>query len=336
MISNSKLILTGLIFLSVLSSLMGQSPLFPNSVVSNDIDFILQTDSDSFIELVFIGRENRETPQAPNGGSLFDTNTFVFEAVFSDDEKMEIWCHSSFMTLDAAKEYADKLGPRLGKLPAFQRNMINHVVIHKGDNTAFAEIEGQFFVLYSDNMDDRISTNDLEETVFHESVHASYQFIYEEHPDWISAQAADPTFVTDYAEDNPQLEDLAESALFAYTYLTHPGRLDSAIEEWLELNIPNRLEFFRTLYSTSTKVGEIKQDERLRVIPTSSNSLFTIHGISKRPNSQIFLLDVNGKLLKSIECSNQESVSMDLRDFATGLYFITTEGGSALRLLKIN
>ena len=332
----AKVLTVSLIFLTTMVDLKGQNPLFPNSVVSNDIDFILGTDPDSFVELVFIGREDRETPQAPNGGDLFDTDTFIFDAVFSDGETMEIWCHSSFVTEEAAREYAEKLGPRLGKLPAFQRNMINHVVIHNGDSSAFAEIEGQFFVLYSENIDDRISTNDFEETVFHESVHASYQFMYEDHPDWTSAQAADPTYVTKYAQDNPRLEDIAESALFAYTYLTYPGRLSSDIEDWLEQNIPNRLAFFGAFYSTSTKVENTKQGGSLQISPNPTNTRFTIRGIDKRQDNRIIIFDMNGNLLKSIDCSNMESIDIDLGDFANGLYLISMEGHASVKLLKYN
>ena len=332
----SKILLTSLLFLGLTSCLKSQNPLFPNSVVSNDIDFILGTDPDSFVEVIFIGRDNRETPGAPNDGSLFDTDTFIFEAIFSDGEKMEIWCHSAFITEEAAAEYAEKLGPRLGKLPAFQRNMLNHVVIHNGDSTAFAEIEGQFFVLYSENMDDRISTNDLEETVFHESVHASYQFMYEDHPDWTSAQAADLTFVTDYALNNPQLEDLAESALFAYAYLMYPGRLSVDIEDWLEENIPNRLEFFGAFYSIATNVDDINNIEKLSIHPNPTNSRFTIQGIDKTVSNHIQVYDMYGKLLRSIECSNQESLNIDLSGFDNGLYFISLAGHSTFRLLKFN
>jgi len=191
-----------LIVLLLSFDLGAQMPLFPNSVVSNEIDFISEADPDSFTDLTFVGREDKEMPGAPDGSDLFDVNSFVFEAAFSDDETLEIWCHSSFSTEAAAREYADKLTPRLGKLPAFQRNMMDHVVIHNGDGGAFAEIEGQFFI-------------HLEETVFHESVHASYQFMYEDSPEWTGAQSADSAFVTEYAQENPRLEDIAESALFA-------------------------------------------------------------------------------------------------------------------------
>ena len=43
--------------------------------------------------------------------------------------------------------------------------------------------------------------------------------------DWLAAQETDGRFVTRYAERKPKGEDLAESALFAYTILHHPDRI---------------------------------------------------------------------------------------------------------------
>jgi hypothetical protein len=224
-----------------------KTPLFKNSIVSTEIDFIQATDPDTFLNLGYIRQEAKEMPG--NGSDdLIDQNTYVFRASFKDDTSMEIWAHSSFGSRSAAEEYADKLTPRLGKLPALMRKKINHVIINKGDSTAFAEDAGGFFVLYSDNMDTRISNNDLEETVFHESVHVAFDLTYANSEAWKQAQDKDGVFITEYAESRPNKEDLAETAIFAYTMRTHPGRLDQDIEAWVRTNIPNRLDFLEIVF----------------------------------------------------------------------------------------
>lgn len=227
---------------------MNSSPLFINSIVSTDIDFIQSDDPDAFLSLSFVGRDRKEMPGSLDSEELIDEEAFIFEATFSNNKKLPIWLHSSFGTEEAAQEYAEKATGPLGKLPQFMRDRLDHVVIHKGDHTAFGEHIGHFFVLYSDNMDTRISNNDLEETVFHESVHASLDLDYAEGEEWISAQVQDCQFITHYAKDNFDGEDLAETAIFAYTMITNPGRLDSSTEDWIKLEIPNRLAFFRALF----------------------------------------------------------------------------------------
>lgn len=223
-------------------------PLFQFSITSNDIDFILGTDPDVFESLTYVGKADREMPDK-RSDVLLDEDTYVFTASFKNGKEIGIWCHSSFASKEKAEEYAEKLCPRLGKLPSHQRNMLSHVVIHTGDEVAFAETAGRFFVLYADNMDKRISTNDLEETVFHESVHATLQDLLESTPEWKKVQKNDNgNFVTNYARRLPALEDMPETAIFCYTAIKYPGRLPTNIEQWVKDYIPNRLAFFEGIY----------------------------------------------------------------------------------------
>lgn len=223
------------------------NPLFPNSIVSTNIDFIKADDPDAFVSVSFKGLEDKEMPDSRND-QLFDTNTFVFDALFTNNKIVGIWVHSSFGSVNAAKEYVDKLTSRLGKLPEFMRDTLSHVIIHKGDAGAFSESVGHFFVLYSDNMDTRISNNDLEETVFHETIHASLDEQYATSTNWTNAQSADVNFITDYGKEYPIREDMSESAIFAYTMLKYPGRLSTNTEEWVRTHIPNRFAFFETIF----------------------------------------------------------------------------------------
>lgn len=225
-------------------SLASAAPLFPNSVVSNDIDFIRSDDPSQFASLSYLGQQRKEMP-SKFSDELFDNNTYVFEASFTDGKKIGIWCSSAFGSRNSAQVYADKLTPRLGKLPKIQRDMLDHVCIHSGNETAHAETQGHFFILYSQNMDQRINTNDLEETVFHESVHASIQDSYENSSQWRNAQAADSAYITDYAQNYPSLEDMPETALFCYAMLKYPDRLPQYVKDWINSNIPNKLAFFR-------------------------------------------------------------------------------------------
>ncbi len=221
--------------------------LFPNSIVSTEIDFIQTTDPDEFLNVTYTGQEDKEMPDKRND-ELFDVNTYVFKANFTNNKVVEIWVHSSFGSEVNAREYVDKLTPRLGKLPEVMRAPLSHVVIHKGNEGAFAEANANFFVLYSDNMDERISNNDLEETVFHESVHASLDAIHLKNGDWLRAQESDNAFITEYAQELPNKEDLAESAIFIYTMEKYPNRLSNDIENWIRVNLPSRLAYINSIF----------------------------------------------------------------------------------------
>ena len=113
-----------------------------------------------------------------------------------------------------------------GQLPTVLREGIRSLGIHRGDKTASAG-SGKIFV-YQDNAIKRQSRNKLEETLFHESVHASLDNEYMNSRAWRAVQKADPGFMTEYARDQFPREDMAETALFAWGILRHPGRISKS------------------------------------------------------------------------------------------------------------
>lgn len=238
--------------------LQSDVPPFRNSIVSTKFDFIRTSDPTAFKSVRFVGRGTREMPDK-RSNELFANDTFLFEATFNDG-KVNIWVHRAFESREAATRYARMAAERLGRLPGFMRRRLSHVVIHKGDRVAFAESEGHFIVLYSQNMETRVRNHDLEETVFHEAVHATLDSNYSKSRAWLAAQKADGRFITEYAAAKPMKEDMAESALFAYTVQKHPGRLPPHVEARVHKHIPNRLAFFRRLFAELGK--EQKKDPK--------------------------------------------------------------------------
>jgi hypothetical protein len=234
-------------------------PLFPNSVVSNDLDFIHDDDPGPSVCLEYDGTSRAEMADKRHD-TLFADDVHIFRAVYADGTGIGIWVHPAVGDRAAARALAEPVMQAVAKLPRPMRERLNHVVIHEGDETAFAEDVGRFFVLYSDNIRSRISTHDLQETVFHESVHATLDVPYASSAEWKAAQAADANFITEYAAENPDKEDLAESALFAWAVLNYPGRLPRDVEDAVKALMPNRLNFFEALLSGSESLTWVKDD----------------------------------------------------------------------------
>ncbi|MDA5092738.1 hypothetical protein O2N63_01390 [Aliiroseovarius sp. KMU-50] len=228
--------------------------LYPNSVVSNDLEFIKTSDPSVYECLRPKGRAQAEMPDK-RGGPLMVDNTIQFDAIYSDGASVDIWVHPSLGS--SATTYATHAAEAIGKLPSFMRSKLDHVVILKGDESAFSEDMGHFFVLYSENMNKRISTHDLEETVFHESVHATLDAEYARSSAWEKAQRRDGGFLTEYAQNNPNGEDMAETALFAYAMTRTPGRLPAAVESGVKDAVPNRLAFLTKLFSSKPQFYKV-------------------------------------------------------------------------------
>ena len=222
-------------------------PLFENSVVSNDLDFIQANDPSVPFKILEKERARKEMPDKRND-ELFLDHVFTFGLKYDDGSSLEILASPQLKDSKTAARYVSLVGTALGKLPMALREKLSHVVLHSGDETAFAEEEGHFFVLYSANIEKRIATHDLEETVFHETIHATLEAGHAQNPAWLQAQKSDPGFITKYAEKLPKKEDLPESALFAYTLVKHPGRLPAEVERAVRKTMPNRLEYLRKLF----------------------------------------------------------------------------------------
>lgn len=238
------------------------SPIYENSVVSNDLDFIKSGDLGAFACIRYEGLTRAEMPDR-RSDELFVDDVFIFSAEYTDGTSVGIWVHPDVGTISDARELARQAAEPVGELPTIMRSRLDHVVVHRGDETAFAEDKGRFFVLYSMNMATRIRTHDLQETVFHESVHATLDQPWRDSSRWKNAQRADRGFITHYAEERPGREDLAESALFAWTLLIHPGRLPQWVELLVWQIMPNRMLFFEELFVES---GPVLQ----RIGPTGS------------------------------------------------------------------
>ncbi|MBO9449117.1 hypothetical protein J7426_02535 [Tropicibacter sp. R16_0] len=228
-------------------------PLYPNSVVSNELEFITTSDENAFGCLIFQDRVRAEMPDKRRD-ELFADGVFLFQARFTDGTQVDIYVHPDAGEMQRAEELANAISRPIGALPTLMRQNLRHVVVHIGDETAFAEDRGRFFTVYSENMATRIENHDLEETVFHESVHATLDVPWADSAEWRQAQRADGGFITDYAARNRQGEDLAESALFAWALLRYPGRLPAEVEEAVRTTIPNRLELLEQILEVDAPI----------------------------------------------------------------------------------
>ena len=228
-------LLTGTLFLP--GPVFGQDYPF-GSTADTVFDIIREDDPSSFVCLDYAGREIRQMWDKRQDNE-FDLNVFLFRAYFSEGPPVDIILNPEFQTENEARAEALKYTRGLGQLPLILRRGIGQFGIHKG-NEGFHGGPGKIF-MYQDKADLRITQKHLEESIMHESVHASLDAEYSNARDWRNAQANDATFVTRYAAENPDGEDLAESVLFAYGLLYHPGRIPPVDSQVIAASIPARI-----------------------------------------------------------------------------------------------
>lgn len=140
---------------------------------------------------------------------------YLFDAAFSDGLTTEVQVNPEFGSTEAARAQADKYAIVIGRLPKS---------VGQGD-------------LY-------LADGILEETFVHEAAHTSLDAAHASSAGWVSAQTRDPVFISTYARDNPQREDIAESVLPWLAVRYRSERISSALAATILQTIPNRIAYF--------------------------------------------------------------------------------------------
>ena len=174
-------------------------------------------------------------------GKMNVAKHFVFKATFENDHKVTVAVNAEFKTKGKAEKTALKYIKIVGQLPTFLREGINFIVIHKGK----ANWGGGARKIY-------IHTGDLnhkfnEETMVHEAGHAALDWNglgLVNHAEWGAMQLADKKFISEYAQQYPDQEDVAETILWWIAVRCKPDKISKKNYKKVLEAIPNRLKYF--------------------------------------------------------------------------------------------
>ena len=222
-----------------------------SSTADTVFDIITVDDPSNFVCLSYEGRTTRQMWDK-RADNEFDFNVYLFRAHFDDSPPFDIIVNPEFGSREAAEAEARRYTWPLGQLPLVFRHGIRQFGIHKG-NPTYSAGAGKIFV-YADRTTTRIGQNHLEESLMHEAVHATLDRTFAQSPEWQAAQASDGRFMTRYAESRPEGEDLAETALFAFGLIRHPGRIPPVDSRDILAAVPARIAFIKDMISQTPQV----------------------------------------------------------------------------------
>ncbi len=236
-------------------------PADPEPIIStgaNQWDIITTRDPSAFVCVEYLGQGREEILTPDKSEYEIVPNTFLFTARFSDTTEIEIRVHPEIGGLDAARAEVDRYTVPLGRLPTVLRRGIERLAIRLGDETATAS-PAEGISMQTGNTRVRLDADRLEETLFHEAVHTTLDatFAYMRSPRWMAAQEADGRWLTEYGRNNPDSEDLAETALFAYGLVRNPERFPAGVAATIRERIPNRIDFIETIIPPDRPVLDI-------------------------------------------------------------------------------
>jgi hypothetical protein len=208
-----------------------------------DPDIIRPTDYSAYQTMSYAGVAPRFVFDRRD--NFFSTKSMhIFDATYADDLPIEVQVNAADFTHTTAQAYALSYAEMVGQLPTSLRAAVETLCIHAGGALPFGGGNDSILI----HVDVEPTTVPfLEEILFHEATHTSYDATHNTAPGWLAAQDADPNFISLYARDNPSREDVAETLLMWYALRHRSDRLDATTINATNAAIPNRLAYFDTL-----------------------------------------------------------------------------------------
>tara|TARA_B110000858_G_scaffold113228_1_gene129498 strand:+ start:323 stop:1306 length:984 start_codon:yes stop_codon:yes gene_type:complete len=195
-------------------------------------NIITQEDTSTYDSVVYNGMASRTMYDRRDGGAWNTIEPHIFPAFFRDGPNIEIQINPEF-TLEEAQLEATKYAFLVGQLPIALRKDIETMWIHKG-------IEGygggNNNILIHTGMtasyEEHDTGNITEETLIHEAAHTSIDAYCYNEADWEEAVQNDNNrYISLYAKDYPNREDIAELFLLYVALKYFPERINQEITD---------------------------------------------------------------------------------------------------------
>ena len=203
-------------------------------------DIITPSDPSSLRSAIFTGRRTREFWDRP-AERWTSVDVYLFNAQYGGVE-VEFQIHPEFGSREAAEAEVEDYATPLGQLPSMLLSGVKEVEISASNNLWQGNDVLGIIHIYTGFSEE--AAGFWEEILVHEGGHTSLDAVHKGAAGWLAAQEADSVFISEYARENPDREDVAESisAWFAVRYQSE--RLSESDRAAILTAIPNRLLYF--------------------------------------------------------------------------------------------
>lgn len=218
-----------------------KSWLYRPGVAENYPGVIRSTDANAFKELNYLGQESTKMFDRRVKGRI-TVNAHVFKVLWADSGTMKILVNPETSGFKEIKAQAEKHAKIIGLLPYCLRSFIDKIDLHMGYGVYGGGSRG--LLLYAEKtVEHETKIKKLNEIIVHEAAH-NLGGIIGTSPDWVAAQNSDNAFISKYAADNPQREDVSESFLAWLILRYHRNRITDEQAKAISNQIPARLKYF--------------------------------------------------------------------------------------------
>lgn len=232
-------VLTTMLLITISCSDIPAPPFRGTLWTPNTSEIINETDPTHFETLT-------EVPDNPR--KMFDRRSgwitltpFLFEATFTNGKTIEVQVNPEFVSKKTAREVALMYLVPIGRLPTLLLQDVDTIWLHNG----YANFGGgnNNLLIHHEQGLKFMELGNLEEAFIHEASHTSLD-AYHYNDKWKAAQKADGSFISTYARDYPNREDVAESFPMYYALRYKPTRIPQSLRETIIKTMPNRILYF--------------------------------------------------------------------------------------------
>jgi len=210
-----------------------------------DPDIITPNDPSAFQELFYTGEGVRSAWHSEEA-KVISFDAYLYNLMFDNGQIIEVAVNQAVGTEAKARARVTQASKPLGQVPVVLREHVELVAIHNGSGRATANTGGQISV-YADRFDDLIQRGYFEELFIHEATHTSLDKFEYLNPAFREAQRKDNEFVSTYARDKPDREDIAESIVPYIAVRFRADRISAATDKRIRESMRHRIRYFDEL-----------------------------------------------------------------------------------------
>lgn len=208
-----------------------------------DPDILTPDDPTAFASLTPAGRGTR-TMFDRRVNDWIRVEAHLFDARFSDGLNAEVQVNPEFDGAEAA-EVAEKFAREIGRLPTALRTGLETVWIHQGTEPFGGGNDN--ILIHVGQADLYEGDGFLHETLLHEATHTSLDPSHARSAGWTAARTADGNFISEYARDFPDREDLAETFVVWFAVRHARDRIAESLYDTIFATIPHRIAYLDAL-----------------------------------------------------------------------------------------
>jgi len=177
-------------------------------------------------------------------GAFGQTPVWLFQAEYKGGRTIEVQVNREF-SLAASKRHAERFARIVGQIPHCLRRDVDALWIHDGEKPFGGG--NRSILIHAGQAEKLARSGTLEEVILHEACHTSLDGDHAKSAGWAAARGKDPGFISRYAMENPQREDVAETFPCWYAVRHRKARLPRDLVKRIEAAVPARLAYIDSL-----------------------------------------------------------------------------------------